>query len=108
MTSDLNAVITDFNISRSLVNGTVTMSLKEQRGSIPWTAPELICSGDISRLEEPSEIWDVDDAEENDQPILCTKESDVWAFGLTVMVILIVKICKDLLDSDQIHRQELG
>ena len=67
---DGRAVLSDFGVSRLLVNSKTVIGTTALKGVMRWMAPELI---------EPDEEVGMKNA--------ChTKATDVWAFGMTAYV----------------------
>jgi serine/threonine protein kinase len=65
---DGRAVLSDFGISRLMINSVTIAGTKSIKGNMRWMAPELILPG-----EEP-------------QHSCHTKATDVWAFGMVAYV----------------------
>ena len=57
------AMVSDFGMSKLLSEGGFATS-KEPGGSVPWMAPELFTDNEATH----------------------TRESDVWSFGMTILV----------------------
>lgn len=68
----------DFGISH-LLNGTVIeTATRADKGSLRWAAPELL----LSTGEDDQSI------EAEDDKYIHTNESDIWALGMTYLVII--------------------
>jgi serine/threonine protein kinase len=72
ISQDGRALLSDFGISRLLINSVEIAGTTTLKGTARWMAPELIAPEDIDSKHE-----------------FHTKATDVWAFGMTVYVCII-------------------
>jgi serine/threonine protein kinase len=68
-------MLSDFGVSRVIVASQVTTDTTSVKGSMRWMAPELFTPPDGAS---------------SNQPIEANEKTDVWAFGMTVYVDIIV------------------
>ncbi|TDL17329.1 kinase-like protein [Rickenella mellea] len=67
-------LLMDFGLSRLLVISSVIKTTKEMGGTLRWMARECFTGSDDDTLEE--------------RPTIATKETDIWALGVTAMEII--------------------